>query len=98
MTDEEQFAAINQPEYFNKLKARINGIKNAMASNEASADAVKTRVDGVPIVVEFVSENEGRLRVGLTNGGREPLYDWTFPIRWLEETPPPAEAKRSKRS
>lgn len=92
ITEQEQFDIINQPEYFNKLKAKINRIKTAMNDLEAGAAEVRTKVDNVPIIISFISETEGRIRVGIAtpveNSDREYLYDWIFPIRWLEEATP----------
>lgn len=83
----EQFAAINQPDYFNVLKAKVNAIKDALTSVEGRASEIETVIDGVPLTVSFVSQNEGRLKLGVKQDGT-PLYDWTFPIRWLEEVAP----------
>lgn len=84
-----QFDAINQPEYFNLLKQKVNAIRTALISLDASAEEIRTRVNGVLVVVSFISETEGRLRVGYVQqaepGAAGELYDWRFPIRWLEE-------------
>jgi hypothetical protein len=82
MDDQAQFDIINQPNYFDRLKDKVNAIRAAMEELEASASEIRTRVEGVPVIVSFTSETEGRLRVGITSDGH--LYDWTFPIRWLE--------------
>lgn len=88
LDDQAQFDAINQPDYFNKLKAKVNAIRSAMVTNEAEAPEIRTRVEGVPVVVMFVSPNEGRLIVGSTANDDKPyLYDWTFPVKWLDSPP-----------
>jgi len=81
---EQQFEIINQPDYFNDLKAKINAIRSALASEEGMAPEITTRVNDVVVVVSFTGTNEGRVRLGLDFDGN-PIYDWTFPIRWLEE-------------
>jgi len=96
MTSEEQFAAINQPDYFNKLKAKVNGIRQAMSDLGATAPEITTTVDDVMVVVSFnQGGNEGRLRVGMNETEDANLYDWTFPIRWLDgPDPAPVQSKR----
>lgn len=88
MTQEEQFSVINQPDYFNNLKQRINKISKGMRDLEASAPEITTAVNDVPVIVSFISANEGRVRVGQKDGNTEPIYDWTFPINWLAPTAP----------
>jgi hypothetical protein len=99
MTDEEQFAAINQPDYFNKLKDKVNAIKSAMYGVQASAPEITTVVDGVVVVVSFMPNGvEGRLRVGRTETQTTPeisyLYDWVFPIKWLDGATPATLKKK----
>lgn len=88
MSEQEQFDVINRPDYFNNLKQRINKISKGMSDLEATAPEITTAVNGVPVVVSFISANEGRVRVGQKDSGQEPIYDWTFPINWLAPTAP----------
>jgi hypothetical protein len=86
LTQEEQFGVINQPDYFSELKEKINTINKGMRDLEATAPEIMTAVNEVPVVVSFISANEGRVRVGQKDGGAEPIYDWTFPVNWLAPT------------
>lgn len=101
MTDEEQFAIINQPDYFNKLKKKVNDIRMAMHNLQASAPEITTLVDGAIIVVSFMPSGvEGRLRVGRSetpteSGDARYLYDWVFPIKWLDTTTQPATVSKN---
>jgi len=83
VTQQEQFDVINQPDFLDELKSKVNDIRTGMEALEASAPEIDTMVGGVPVVVSFVSENESRIQVGQTDTGGTPIYDWTFPANWL---------------
>lgn len=83
MTEQEQFDIINQPDFLDDLKTRVNDIRVGMEDLEASASEINTMVSGIPVVVAFVSQNESRVQVGQKDSGDAPIYDWTFPANWL---------------
>lgn len=83
MTEAEQFAALNTPDWLTAFRVKVNDIETNLATLEVSVPNFRFAINGVPCQVRRTGDNEAVASVGQDDTGGW-MYEITAPAGWFQ--------------